>query len=531
MDEMSPARGELIDRVGSPFESSWRPQEAWALQNFDQLVRNMNDEPHEPVPPGQRQPRADEVRAEHRRHGRQRAAERDALATSRSSRGARSIRSRASRSRPRTPVAQADEQSEVDALNAAVAARQYTGVQDYDDWRGEPADRYDDYWDPDEAPPSASSSVRRSGPRYHGLLERAQQAFTAEGLNDPVVHDPRQPRHDLAGDVPGGADDQLPDDGVHQGVPERQVRPGALQGEPRADRPGPGRSGLRQRAARRGAARAARSGPALPAGRASTRALHGNADNGHGFKFVSRAQNRTSNGAAEYYAFTRSGVRFIAIDTNAEGGSASGNVDDPQYRWIESELRKARRKGLLAIAFSHHPLRSQTATVTDEEATACDEAGEVQCDHDPRNSTPIHRGLAGKKSMRNLFLKYPNFIAYVVGHIHENEITAHKRRGGDTGFWEIATASRARLAAAGPADRVDGQRRRHAVDLRDDGRHGGPGRDTTARRRRGDTQAVHGRRAGRAQPPDRGERPAGRVQRQACRRTPRASGRTATSSW
>ena len=26
--------------------------------------------------------------------------------------------------------------------------------------------------------------------------------------------------------------------------------------------------------------------------------------------------------------------------------------------------------------------------------------------------------------MRNLFLKYPNFIAYVVGHIHENEITA-----------------------------------------------------------------------------------------------------------
>jgi hypothetical protein len=42
--------------------------------------------------------------------------------------------------------------------------------------------------------------------------------------------------------------------------------------------------------------------------------------------------------------------------------------------------------------------------------------------------------------MRKLFLKYPNFIAFVVGHIHENRVTPYKKRGGD-GFWEIATAS------------------------------------------------------------------------------------------
>ena len=35
--------------------------------------------------------------------------------------------------------------------------------------------------------------------------------------------------------------------------------------------------------------------------------LHGSADNGHGFKFVAKAQNKKSNGAAEYYAFTRNG--------------------------------------------------------------------------------------------------------------------------------------------------------------------------------------------------------------------------------
>ena len=47
-------------------------------------------------------------------------------------------------------------------------------------------------------------------------------------------------------------------------------------------------------------------------------------------------QNDKSNGAAEYYAFTKNGIRFIAIDTNAEGGDASGNVDDPQYNWVKS---------------------------------------------------------------------------------------------------------------------------------------------------------------------------------------------------
>ncbi len=30
--------------------------------------------------------------------------------------------------------------------------------------------------------------------------------------------------------------------------------------------------------------------------------------------------------------------------------------------------------------------------------------------------------------MKKLFLKYPNFIAFVVGHIHENEITPYKQR-------------------------------------------------------------------------------------------------------
>ena len=46
-----------------------------------------------------------------------------------------------------------DELSAIDRLNADVAARRYTGVADYDDYPGVPADRYNGFWDPDVAPP------------------------------------------------------------------------------------------------------------------------------------------------------------------------------------------------------------------------------------------------------------------------------------------------------------------------------------------------------------------------------------------
>ncbi len=77
-------------------------------------------------------------------------------------------------------------QDEIDRLNADVAARNYTGIQDYDDWSDpvRPADRYDDFWDPEQAPPGAGSPFA-SFPRHVGLMERAQQPFTAEGFRLP----------------------------------------------------------------------------------------------------------------------------------------------------------------------------------------------------------------------------------------------------------------------------------------------------------------------------------------------------------
>lgn len=438
MDEMSPARSELIDPSGSPFESAWRPHEFGALQNYDQLVRNMNANRTSPI----------------RQGNRKRARMKFVLNTGDLADSAQLnevrwyidvLEGRAVdpfSGKPIGPGNTCDQANEGQKrqLDAAVADRLYTGVQDYGDWRGEPADRYDDFWDPDEAPPSASSPYAQ-WPRYAGLMERVQRPFKAQGLKTPWYtargnHDmiwqgtfrapgalsflttsciKPFPNDKFEGDAYGGdnapkiAQDLADPDFLNTQIAEAKLVP-----------PDPDRR-------------------FLYAG--EYQKLHAGGDRSHGFGFVSSAEKRKSKGAAAYYSFVRDGIRFIAIDTNAEGGSASGNVDDPQYRWIERELRAAKRRNQLAVAYSHHPLRSQTATVTDEDAPPCDSPTASQCDLDPRKSTPLHLGLKGPKSMRALFLKYPNMVAYVVGHIHENKIWAREARGGRSGFWEIATAS------------------------------------------------------------------------------------------
>jgi hypothetical protein len=170
------------------------------------------------------------------------------------------------------------------------------------------------------------------------------------------------------------------------------------------------------------------------------RSLIGNSKR-HGFGHTPKAQLRKSAGTASYYAFKpKKGFRFISLDTVAEGGGQSGNIDDPQYRWLKGELRAAKRKSELVVAFGHHTLETMDNTRTDERAGKCDPADEPGCDRDPRRSTPLHRGLAGKKSIRALFAGNPNVVAYVSGHTHANRVDFFKGRRG-AGFWEINTAS------------------------------------------------------------------------------------------
>jgi hypothetical protein len=168
--------------------------------------------------------------------------------------------------------------------------------------------------------------------------------------------------------------------------------------------------------------------------------LHGRADRGHGFGLVSHGERRRSRGAASYYAWSpRPGLRFIALDTIAEGGGSTGNIDHPQYRWLRRQLAQARRRDELVVAHGHHSLESMGNPRPDERARPCGRA-RLGCDHDPRRSTPVHLGQRGRATLRSLLLRFPNVILFVTGHVHYNRVFPHFRRSG-SGFWQVTTAS------------------------------------------------------------------------------------------
>ena len=94
-----------------------------------------------------------------------------------------------------------------------------------------------------------------------------------------------------------------------------------------------------------------------------------------------------------------------------------------------------------AIGVGWH-LDRLTEQCLDEKAGRCSDSSLVGCDSDPRNSKPIHLGLKGKHNLRDLLLRYPNVVAYVVGHTHRNNITLFPHKSSrSSGFWQINTAS------------------------------------------------------------------------------------------
>jgi metallophosphoesterase (TIGR03767 family) len=137
--------------------------------------------------------------------------------------------------------------------------------------------------------------------------------------------------------------------------------------------------------------------------------------NGHGY---TRENAQRGQG---YYAFTpRSGVRFVVLDTVADSGD-QGNVDDPQFRWLEGELAAAASRREVVLAFAHHPLESMT------NAAPGVHLGQGPCD-------------APAEPVECLLARHPGVIGLVAGHRHRNAVTARARPGGG-GFWQIVTSA------------------------------------------------------------------------------------------
>ena len=244
-----------------------------------------------------------------------------------------------------------------DAAHLAEAAR-YTGVQDYDD--------YDEGLNPYFYDPTQPTGQWADWPEYPGLMDRAQQPFEAAGLDVPSYvangnHDGlvqgNQAANALFEDIALGCFKAL---GTTMSV--TGLDPNALLAPSSASMlvpPDPLRRFVDKR---------------------QLKAEYGanGASDSHGFDFVDEDENINSNFAASYYAWDppeAPGFRFIALDTISEGGvtgeSAEGNIDEPQFRWLERELQFASANDKLVVVFGHHPVRSLSSHVPDEAAGAC----------------------------------------------------------------------------------------------------------------------------------------------------------------
>ena len=425
-DEESPARVESTDPLGSAFTAAWRPQEAMVPHMTDESIRQVNAFLRSPV--GQ----AGGVRA---RMG-------FAITTGDSADNQQRNETRwvvslleGGTVDPNSGSPDPAHYSGCPAGTPGVQeAARYTGFQDYDDYAESVQ-----FFDPDQpAGPYAS------WPRYPGLMDRAQAPFVAEGLKVPSYV--AFGNHDAL--VQGNEDANREFDDIATGC-TKAFFPGQAPGglaaalNPAFLTSDPSRLALV---------------PPDPerqfVSKPQYKALHatGAQADGHGFGLVDPAEAAASRNAAGYYAWDPApGMRFIAVDTVSEGGvtlpeggSSDGNVDDPQFRWLERELRTATQAGKLIVAFAHHAPQSLTANVPDEVAAPCssnDAHGHDTnpgCDLDPRDSRPVRLG----PDLVALFQRFPNFIAYVTGHTHANDVTPFAKPGGG-GFWGIRTAAEA----------------------------------------------------------------------------------------
>jgi metallophosphoesterase (TIGR03767 family) len=419
-DEESPARVEALDPLGPPVESAHRPQEALIPHMADQAIRQVNALKVSRIAQGngKKAPLQFAILTGDNADSQQRN-ETEWVATL----------LQGGRLDPNSGSADPADYANCPAGTPGPdEGARYTGFQDYDDWP-----ESTEFYDPD-----TPLGRYADWPAYPGLMDEAQKPFEAAGLDVPGYV--ALGNHD--GLVQGNEDAQRSIEDIAVGCTKAfsPSQAGDIVGVDFNSLLGsqPDKTVLVPPDPRR-----------QYVDKAQYKAAYAKLPSGGGFGFVDPKEQQASAGAASYYSFKPApGLRFIALDTVSEGGnvqdSSDGNLDDPQFKWVEAELKTATAADELVVLFGHHSIQSLTSRTYDEMAMPCSgddghgHGSSPGCDRDPRNSQPVRGG----SDLTALMHKYPHAIAFVAGHSHVNDVVPFAREGGG-GFWNIRTSAEA----------------------------------------------------------------------------------------
>jgi metallophosphoesterase (TIGR03767 family) len=151
---------------------------------------------------------------------------------------------------------------------------------------------------------------------------------------------------------------------------------------------------------------------------------------GHGFS----AENLEKGFA--YYVHDTQAVRFITLDTACPAGGAEGCITRTQLQWLERRLEevhstfrsrdgtsvRTQHQDRLVVILSHHPLDSLTNRRAHPEALGSSHA-------DPAR-------------LLELLLRFDNVVLWLNGHIHANRVRSRPDPSGKGGgLWEVTTGS------------------------------------------------------------------------------------------
>ncbi|QFZ23335.1 TIGR03767 family metallophosphoesterase [Saccharothrix syringae] len=149
---------------------------------------------------------------------------------------------------------------------------------------------------------------------------------------------------------------------------------------------------------------------------------------GHGFT------QDNADGVDVFYTFRIApGVTGVSLDTTTTAGLAEGSIGLHQYLWLERVLKRNSSRYYDAFGFPHRQ------DVTDELFVLFSHHSSWTMTNPlPDRRRPLDPRLDGA-ALVDLIGRFPNVVAWVNGHTHENRIVPHGT--GDRAFWEINTAA------------------------------------------------------------------------------------------